>query len=395
MPLPSPSLIGTDPNVTPPVGSTIYFDPQYFLDLWQRLLPPSYLAPLKSPGPGYELLQAYAKLFARMSMAAARLEAGGFILTAPSGVSALAQVLITRSASSTGTVVLKAGTVLESSAGRYQYVTISDLTFGPGVYGPLPVLAYSLGQAYVFNLVGQTTLSNGETAPGSIDSIASPVTDPVFVGDIWTVEQVDYAVGSTPPLLDQLGRDRGMPRLPGETDTAYRARIRRLPDTVSPAAIRRAVEGILSAFPSVTYDFIETWQSDYQTAYDVTSSIPNVDTTLFVYDDPRPAYPPFRNRWLAEDYRGAFIIVVPNLGAIADCGMAFDDTAMIPNDLISPDTLGTRAMSAYDVDALVPVPQGGYDGFDLPKQAVYQGLWDLLDQIKAAGVTVGIELRGE
>ena len=395
MTLPSPALIGTDPNATPPAGSTIYFDPQHFLDLFDRLLPRSYLAPLKSPGPGYEVLQAYAQLFARMSIAVARLEAAGFILSAPSGVSALAQVYFTRDPSSTGTVTLRAGTVVQTSVGQYQFVTLSDISFGVGDYGPTPVLAYSLGQSYQFDVPGQTALPNGVTAAGSIDQIVTQITDPVFVGDIFSVYQVDYAVGSTPPILDQLGVDRGLPRLPGEGDAAYRARIRRLPDTVSPAAIRRAVAGILAPFPGVTFDFIETWQADYQTAWDVVPGIPGIDSNLFVYDDPAPAYPPFRNRWLAEDYRAAFIIVVPNLGAISDCGMAFDDTAMVPNDLISPDTLGTRSMSAYDVLPTTPVPQGGYDGFDLQKQAVYQGMWDLLDQIKAAGVTVGIELRGE
>jgi len=47
-------------------------------------------------------------------------------------------------------------------------------------------------------------------------------------------------------MLDELGAERNIGRAPGETDDAYRQRIATLPDTVSPNAIRRAVNRVLS-----------------------------------------------------------------------------------------------------------------------------------------------------
>src|SRR5512144_1017535 len=56
-----------------------------FLALIDRLLPLSYLDPLKNVGPGYELYKATAKLFERASIAVGRLECEQFILSATGG----------------------------------------------------------------------------------------------------------------------------------------------------------------------------------------------------------------------------------------------------------------------------------------------------------------------
>lgn len=130
-----------------------------------------------------------------------------------------------------------------------------------------------------------------------------------------------------------------------------------------------------------------------------------LDPDLFAYD-PDPPYPPypFENRWLSEeDFRGAFIVVVPNYPAITDVGLGYDDTAINPAGLLTYNDAGTnigyRSTGAYDLtDAFVPPPTfsaGFYDGFDLGKQAVYKGLWDNLQLVKAAGVLSIIELQGE
>jgi hypothetical protein len=160
-----------------------------------------------------------------------------------------------------------------------------------------------------------------------------------------------------------------MARLEAELDSAYRYRLRNLPDTVSPGAIVRLCDAYLDQF-GIEYEFVEVWQLDYQTCWDAPS--PNVGTpsyaaslptspvyydNLFVYDDPvgtRAAWPnpQFRNRWLDEvEYRGAFIVVV---------------------------------------DPLDPV----YDGTPAGNAAVL-GLYTQLQQIKLGGVAAIIELEGE
>jgi hypothetical protein len=121
-----------------------------------------------------------------------------------------------------------------------------------------------------------------------------------------------------------------------------------------------------------------------------------VDTNLFTYDDPRPSYP-FKNRWLDDqDMRAAFVVVLPQLAPISDFGMCWDDVAITSADYHSP--IGRRALCAWDVPATTPADQflqGCYDGFDAQKNAVYAGIYDLLQQIKAGGVLVELELHGQ
>lgn len=387
-------------NATPPCQQALFFLPQHFLDLFDRIYPVDYIEALKSPGPGYEVLQAYAQVFTRVSLAIARLDCGAHILSSYGPAVVIATLQLARdpsvAASLAFSVTVKKGTVFLASKSGRRFTMQQDQTFAHGDAGPHDVLATAVEPAWEYNLQGTVVTPNGLVLPGEIDTIDTLITDPPFSDISFMVSQRDSTYGGQPGMLDALGHDRGIERNSGEADGPYKARVRRLPDTVSPGAIRRAVTAALAPF-GATFDFIETFDPKYQTAYDVTSAMAGlIDTNLFVYDDPRPAYPPFRNRWLGEeDFRAAFIIVVPNLAAINDEGMAYDDTAENVHDLISPSTGGTRAMSAYDVDATMPVPQGFYDGFDLAKQAVYKGLADLLDAIKAAGVNAIIELQGQ
>jgi hypothetical protein len=138
---------------------------------------------------------------------------------------------------------------------------------------------------------------------------------------------------------------------------------------------------------------------------------PKIPTDLFVYDpDAIPGHDiyPFNNRWLSEeDFRGAFIVVVPNYPAITDVGMVYDDTASFPFDFLTYNdaavNIGQRSYSAYDLDVFFSIEGpnnrtltgGGYDGFDLGKQAVYKGLASQLQRVKAGGVLAVIELQGE
>ncbi len=59
---------------------------------------------------------------------------------------------------------------------------------------------------------------------------------------------------------DGLGKDRGVFRAPGETDTEYRARLFAIPGIVTPSAIIAAVNAILEPFTAVEAQYCE--QSD-------------------------------------------------------------------------------------------------------------------------------------
>lgn len=383
-----------------PLGFALGYAPRYhaaqhFLDMYDRLLPIGFIEPLKSPGPGYEIYQSFAAVGERASLAVGRAEWCFYILTAPTGSYATLSVLLSRPRAAVAVTVKRGTIVMASSSGR-PFKLLADVFFDVGVLGPLPGPVQSIFQDWRWNVPGEVTTAGGEVIPGEIDTVYRLVEDPPFADPGIVVYQRDDALGGQDSMLNLHGKDRGLTIGQGEDPEVFRQRIRDLPDTVSPGAIRRNVGKLLMSIGrGIPWDLIETWEPTYQTAYDVQPGTPNIDTSLFVYDDPRPAYP-FRNRWLdTNDIRGAFIIVVPNIGAIDDVGMAYDDTAMSAADLISADTLGTRALSVYDMPPTLAVPQGAYDGFDLAKQSVYAKLMGLIDDIKGGGVNASLEIRGQ
>lgn len=551
---------------------------QDLLDLLDRLLPEHYLGPLKNPGPGYELLQAYARIFARVSTASSRLGSDSQFATATGGAFATGTVVLSRAQPNTSfntpvsgqegvsasidaspypdmaevtgltgmrqasvgrwliiqaanspenngsfqiaavdnattvhvfnpaavvpdvnngnivwqevsrDVTVKAGTIVRSSAGGQTFSTTNDVLFlasslagGQVVTGQQGTAASTAGGAaagnlritglagvtndavgrfltlqhagaqgnigrfqivvwnsstsvdianpageqpdinngaivwqieesfvgvratsigYEWNVPGQVIAADGEVLPGEIDTMDILVEDPPLGDPTITVVQIIDTTGGRDAALDSLGADRGITRLSGENDDAYRARARQLPDTISPDAQQRLIQIVLGPIHA-TFDYIETWSTLYQTCYDAPPDpIPGTlyNPNLFVYDDPDLDAYPFRNRWMDEsDYRGGVIVVVENVQPLRDVGMVYDDTASTIMDLVSSETGGVRSPCAYDVPSNFGfgVPQGSYDGFDPDRDALYKGLYDALQSAKAGGTSVTVELRGQ
>lgn len=372
---------------------------QALLDLVESLLPDFYLAPLQDPGPGYELLQMYAKVLARASVVLEEFLSGQFILSAQAAAKAQVDVEFSRNSAAAGAVTVKRGTVVRAPQSGREYITLEDAVFGALDLGPIEVAAEARFYGSTYNVPGPVTLDSGEVLEGEITEVSVAVQEPAYGDPTIVVAQVGDATGGAFGFLDALGRDRGLVRGAGESDAAYRTRLRQLPDTVTPDAIARGVARIMQRWGG-TATVIETWSAAYQTCFDAPNETYTgigaaYDPNLFCFDDDRPN-PPFRNRWLDErDFRGAFIVVVSNLACVRDVGMIFDDTALLPAELET--ACGERAACAYDMTHAdeANVLAGGYDGFDLPKAAVYNGLRALLREIKAGGVNVAIELEGE
>lgn len=368
------------------------YSQQDILDLFDRILPQAYLAPLKNPGPGYELLQAFAAAAARVSTGVNNQNIGSFILSAFGPALSTGVAQFSRPAGPTPAFVLLQGTQVQTATNGRTFVTTQDVAFGAGVLGPLDVPVQAIAPGFEWNVPGPRLTANGDALPGNISVILLLEEDPILADTTLTVSQVDGTAGGQPGALDQLGLDRGIKRLPGESDDHYRLRVRALPDTVSPVAVQRVVDQYLDPFDTVA-QFIETWQASYQTCWDCPPGLPGIDETLFVYDDPRPV-PPFRDRWLDEiDGEGAFIFAVGNIATIQDYGFAYDDPAQNGQQLVAPATQGQRGVPAFDVPdtiaqigLLVPL----WDGRDLPKEAAYRGLFELLQEIKAAGVSATV-----
>lgn len=371
------------------------------LEMMERIYPVSYLEPLKDPGPGYELLQGFAKMMARASEALAHTGCQAFILSSTGPAFATGAVELYREAPHPEglTVTVKAGTIVKASRSGRRFLTTEDVIFNPADLGPKQVVVQAAQPGYDYNLPGIVMTAAGEALPGDIDTVVSLVEDPP-VGDITIqVRQTATATGGgVDPGLDQHGLDREIVRISGETDAAFRARVRALPDNISPDAFQRVVRAALLRYGITDFQLIETWSVAYQTCWDAPSEViagSNFNPNLFVYDDPDPDLTPFRNRWLdTNDYRGGVIIVVPAVAAIADRGMVWDDPAANALDLRTP--AGTRSASAWDIPSTFTVASAGaFDGFDLQGRLLYKGLYQALQDIKAAGISVAVELKGE
>ena len=394
---PSPSLVPYPVGASRNQCSASYFTQADFLSLFARLLPENYLQPMQTgQGPGYELLQAWAELFERVSLAVGRLECGAFYTLSHGGEKSLVVVEFFRETATAGAVTVKAGTMVTASGGGQQFVTLEDAVFGALAVGPIAVDAEAVAEGWEWNVPGRVVGAGGDVMDGEINTVERPYYDPPYGDPNIQVRQLVPASGGMAAMLDGLGDNRGLKRNSGESDTSYSGRCRSLPDTVTPDALQRLLARTLDPL-GITWTFIETFQIDYQTAWDAPSAVipanPEYDPNLWAYDDPRDPVP-FRGRWLAvEDYRGAFLVVLGNLAPVLDVGMAYDDPAVTLTDYA-----GKRAHSAYDVATTgfnVGILQGGYDGWDVQLAQTLRQLWSALDAAKAGGVTFAIEREGQ
>lgn len=386
---------------------TVVLDQAYFLALFDRTFPTDYLSPLKSyPNSGYELFQAFAAVGARMAQAVRGLECGAFVIFSEDAALALVNVIFARPDTTTGAFTINAGTVVKTSTGGREFVLPVDVSFGAlDLSVTASVIAVATG--YEWNVRGERATAAGVLLRGEINQVTKLLTTPPYVDPRITVRQQQDASGGIDPMLNGIGYDRGIERISGEPAELYRARVRSLPDTVSPAAVARNVDRFLAPY-SIGYDIIETWQITYQTAWDAPSpnagtpsyqatppTNPQYDSNLYCYDDPRSQWP-LRNVWLDEaEHRGAFIVVL-EVKSLNDLGLAYDDPGMGPTEFRNPATGWGRSTSAYDLagtDNASLVYPCAYDGFDILYNAVMVGLYQLLQQIKAAGVAAIVERR--
>lgn len=419
-----PPVVSVVPSFPAGTGSAVcdgvFYDTSYFLTMFDRRLPLDYLAPLKlQEGAGYELFQQNAEVFSRVSRAIERLECGCIIMYSQGGSYAETTVEFSRPSAAGGAVRIGAGTIVSCSATGRRFATQTDVDFGALELGPKAVLVKALAPTWQYNVLGkEITPVSAIVLEGEIDTILTIIQINLATGQkdyldgSIVVTNVLPASGGQVPLLDGLGLDRGIIRNENEPDDRYRYRVRILPDNLTPAAIRRALTALFDQY-GVTYQFIETFDLNYQTCWDFPS--PNAGTPtymnpypselnawkdVFTFDDPRDPTP-FMNRWLdvVED-RATFIVVVPHLQPIQDFGGPYDDTAMDAGDrqTLQGSVAGSWALMVYDAPiGVLPAADGPvapYDSFDAGIQGFYGTVWQLLQELKAAGVVAVLEQQG-
>lgn len=256
------------------------YDITHFLELFSRIFPPEYLAPmLQNPDAGYEIFRAMAAVGERVSTAIERLECGSFISFASGGIRTRVYVTFTRAAGSpASTFTIQQGTVVRTSRHSRRFVVVEDMVFDAGD-PEVSVLVEAVADGYEYNVSGTVLTPSGILLEGEIDTIETLYLDPPHVTDELEVSQQLYPhlLGKTADL-DGLAANRGVFRFLGEDDESLRLRTKTITDSVSIDAIRRLVERFLGAYsdPLLPYDIVETFERRYQDCWDAPS--PNIGT---------------------------------------------------------------------------------------------------------------------
>jgi hypothetical protein len=299
----------------------IEHDQAYYLQIYDTVFDPEWLTPWKlNKNSGYEQLQSYALLGQRLSLAVKHFWCSQFAMHADGPALATGFVTFERTTNGEALIVL-AGSTVRTTDGRV-YVTTEDAEFGELDYtaSPTNVAVVAIAAGFDYNREGEVTTARGEVLPGDVNTIVSLLQSPAYTDPYVTVKNTLPITGGVCASLDVLGYDKGITRNPGEPDVSYRLRIRSLPDTVTPNAIRRQLAAYLDPY-GIEWYYVEPWDLTYQTCWDAPSpnvgtptyqavlpANPKYDPNLFTYDDPR-AEPPFFDRWLADvDTRDSFII---------------------------------------------------------------------------------------
>jgi len=247
-----------------------------------------------------------------------------------------------------------------------------------------------------YDVPGQVVTADGTVLPGEIDTWVLPMTSPVYADPTLSVAQTDALSGGQAATLDQIGDDRGINRLAAEPDPQYRTRVQALPDTVSPAGLKRQMDAAFFS-KGLPYDLIETWENRYQSCWDAplgdlhNPTMGTLAEGTFAYDDPREDA--VRGLWMSiGDFVAGLVLVVPDLPCISDRGMAYDDPSTGWHDQRT--NYGMRADSAYDVpnvDSAVTMA-GYWDGYDLGAQTTLGAMYNLIENIKGGGMQVSMVL---
>lgn len=166
-----------------------------------------------------------------------------------------------------------------------------------------------------------------------------------------------------------LGDDRGVYRMPGETEDQFRDRLTRLPDVVTPAAVQRHANRAIrpSGYRAKVLDVGADWEGGFTGMF--------MDVDAADYYEPGDAFPtdPFKVP-LSYDYaHGGGWVYLPWLG-LGDFGMGADDGPVVPGGM-APAGPGASAADA-----------GFLDGEPVDSNGLYAAVWAAVDRARTPGV---------
>lgn len=341
--------------------------------------PLDYLMGLRSSATGgYELFEAAAAVMARVSEAIAEVYCCALVAYAHGASFSEGTVEFFRLENTNGAVIVDTGSLVEASRSGRRFMLLEPAVFGALELGPKVVRVRAVEAGQEFDLPGELVTPSGEVLPGEIDTIRMLAATSSGFDPNLQVRQIAPTLGGRTPCLDGLGEDVLIPRTLFESDNAYRLRIIETPDTVSPLAIQRGLDKLLSP--------LHACLREVGTAklpglfYDAGSSadIPQNPANNYAYDMDFALRPEDRFKLLLDftEFRAFFMVGVPPV---------IDNTFGFPYDGSSSDIVPFA--NPYDTTTtdLFPVVNA-YDGSTLLAASLYKAIFDMVDAKRAAGV---------
>ena len=232
-----------------------------------------------------------------------------------------------------------------------------------------PLISFVLKSGVLSPAVnGETQLCG--TSNGAVLQYTSVVLDPALEDDSdvsW--EMMDWKtefglsvynerspVNGRSAMLDELGKERSVTRAFGEPDDVFAERVHTIADSISPNAIRRAGNRVLSPYGlKVTVREVGM------------EMLPGFYYDLDAYDYDFDENPQLRHRFMFDytDMRAFFLVGVPALDW-GDFGFAYDD----------------HPMNAYDVDSSTMF----FDGYPWRAAQIYLSVYEAISGVIAGGV---------
>jgi hypothetical protein len=380
-PAPMPPLFGSAVEC-----SSVWFDQAHFIQTLENSYPTDYFSSIRNtPNGGFEVFQASASVAERVSLAISRMECCAFLFSAHGGTKATGAVEFYRDTAANGEISILPGSRVRTGDGR-RFVTTSQVDFAVDDLGPHAANVEAIAYGYEYNVPGQVITAGAELLEGSITLIDRLVTAEFFIDPNLRVRQPGSTSGGRADCLDGLGNDLGIPRLPEESDDAYRVRILETPDTVSPAAIKRGVNKVLAPYSAAVclrevggYLFRGFF-------YDGGASTDAVQdpATNFAWDLNAVVRPEDRFKvWLNQFEMRAFMLLgVPSVQQTAPYGMAYDGSSLDANPL----------QNAWDAEA--DVLSCMFDGERATLNAsLYKTIYNIVDAKRAGGVSFDLYLE--
>lgn len=215
---------------------------------------------------GDEVYQAIARVFAHAAMRARSFAVSAYTRRASGARRGRVPLRLTWSATTTNGWTLVRDQVLFSTGWGARFRLLEDLSRADGApAGTLDIeveaewagFEYLVAPGTVTRFVVPETISPADslvwssdtTSLGKAEFIASvsPPSRPTDPDPWLTVTNLEVGDGAT-GLLDLIAMERGLPREPSESDEVLRARIRSLPDILTPAAVLRGVRAAYVAW---------------------------------------------------------------------------------------------------------------------------------------------------